>query len=182
MIFDKKDVQKDLDKTIDALSYNLNSVRAGKLVPEFIANVVVNESGSKLKSVANISNIDNFSLKVSPWDSSLRSDIVSSLQNSGLGVGVNSIANDIIITASKLTNETRKELAKIVNVYGEEAKVSLRNKRRDSIDKVKSTEKKKEISEDQSRTYQKDIDKIVEQYVKEIDKIVSIKVQDILTV
>jgi ribosome recycling factor len=182
MNFDKKKIEKDFEKTIEALNSNLNGVRAGRLVPEFISNVVVDDNGSKLKSVAKISNLDNFSLKVSFWDSSIKNSVASSLQNSGLGVGVNVEGSDVVVTAPKLTSDVRKELAKLVNNYGEEAKVSLRSKRRDSMENIKASEKSKEISEDISRSQQKEIEKIVEHYIKMIDDIINKKNKDILEI
>ncbi|AXF57841.1 ribosome recycling factor [Salicibibacter kimchii] len=173
-----------MEKTVDALNRELATLRAGRANPAILDKVVVNYYGMEtpLNQLAGISVPEGRLLVVSPFDKSAIGDIEKAIQKADLGLTPNNDGQVIRITIPALTEERRKELAKLVRKYAEDARVSIRNIRRDINDQVKKQEKSGDIAEDESRRAQDEIQKITDGHVKTIDQAAEEKEKDIMEV
>src|SRR5690625_5177443 len=175
-----KDTNERMDKAIEALKRDLSAIRAGRANPALLDRVVVDYYGTPtpLNQVGSISTPDPRSLVIQPWDKSILSDIEKAIQKSDLGLSPNNDGNIIRINIPMLTEERRAELVKQARKSGEDAKVAIRNIRRDANDDIKRKEKD-EISEDDSRRYQEQIQKITDQYIAEVEQVLEGKEKEI---
>ena len=173
-----------MDASINALSNELKNIRTGRVSPDILKNIVVDSYGTKtqLTQLSNINNLDNMTLNVNVWDLSLIKVIEKSILDSNLGVTPQSDGNNILLKFPELTAERRKELVKIVMDSSEKFKISIRNIRRKFLDEIKSLEKDKSLSIDESKKYQVEVQKMTDDSIKNIENLTNIKETEILKV
>ncbi|MBQ1407468.1 MAG: ribosome recycling factor [Eubacterium sp.] len=180
----KKTIEERIDKTKTILKENLNTVRAGRANPALLDKVMVNYYGSPtpLKALSNISVPDPRQLMITPFDPKSIKDIEKAINIADLGISPSNDGKVIRLIIPQLTEERRKDLTKTVKKMGEEAKVAVRNIRREANDDLKKQEKDGEISEDDLK---KDLDKIqkaIDKAIKDIDEIIAAKDKEIMEV
>ena len=170
-----------MGKTIDVLSKELAAIRAGRANPGVLNKIIVEYYGAPtpLPQVAAVSTPDPRTLQIQPWDASILRKIEKAIQMSDLGLNPQNDGKSIRRTVPPLTEERRKELIKQASKTGEEAKVAIRNIRRDAIDKFKDMKKKNEITEDGEKDAHEQMQKITDKYIKEIDGIVAKKSKEL---
>ena len=137
-------------------------------------------SETPLNGVATISSPDARTLVISPWDTKLLKDIAKAIQTSDLGINPQNDGRVIRLTFPQLTEERRKELTKQVKKYAEEAKVAMRNVRRDGMDYVKNLKKKSEITEDDQKKAEKDLQDLTDKYIKKVDEACAVKEKELM--
>ena len=179
-----KNIEEQMKKAVSATQKELQGIRTGRANPALLDRVVVDYYGAPtpLKQLANISTPDGKCLVVQPYDKSSLKDIETSINKSDLGITPTNDGNAIRIVVPALTEERRKELVKVIKKYAEDGKVSLRNARRDALDSLKKLEKEKQVSEDDSKKQQDQIQKVTDKYSKEIDSLSADKEKEVLTV
>lgn len=179
----KKDAEERMEKALAALKRDLATLRAGRASPALLERVSADYYGTPtpINQLGSITTPDSRTLVIQPWDKSALSAIEKAILKSELGLNPASDGTVIRIVIPPLTEERRKELAKETKKFGEEAKVAIRNIRRDANDDIKKKEKG-EISEDESRRHQDDIQKLTDRYVAEVDKILAAKEKEIMEV
>ena len=183
-----EDVQSTMDnrnaKTISALKENLNTIRAGRANPALLDRIMVEYYGSPtpLRSIANVTASDPRCLVISPFDPKSLHDIEKAINISNLGIHPSNDGKIIRLAIPALTEERRKELTKIIHKYGEEAKVAIRNERRDANEILKKQEKSRELTEDDLEEELAEIQKKADKRIKEIDGIIADKEKDIMEV
>ncbi len=172
-----------MEKAIGALKRDLSTLRAGKASPALLDRVQVEYYGAltPLNQLANINTPDSRTLMIQPWDKSSVAAIEKAIMKSDLGLTPSNDGSAIRISVPPLTEERRTELVKASKKFGEEAKVAIRNIRRDANDDVKKLEKT-DISEDESRRHQEDIQKTTDKFIAEVDKVLSAKEKEIMEV
>ncbi|MDR1778475.1 MAG: ribosome recycling factor [Clostridiales Family XIII bacterium] len=177
-------LEEKMGKTVSILKENLNTVRAGRANPALLDKVQVEYYGSPtpLKSVANISVPDPRSLLISPFDPKSLHDIEKAIGAANIGINPSNDGKVIRLQIPSLTEERRKELTKLVRKYGEDAKVAVRNERRDANEALKKMEKAGELTEDDLKDEEKGVQKRTDECIKEIDRIVETKEKEILEV
>lgn len=173
-----------MEKTLENLQGNLNAVRAGRANPHILDRVTVEYYGTEtpIQQVANVQVPEARMITITPWDPSILTAIEKAIQMSDIGINPNNDGKMIRLTFPTLTEERRRDLAKQVSRYGEEAKVAVRNIRREAIDKVKAMHKNKEISEDELREAEDDIQKLTDRYTAHVDKTVAAKEKDLMEI
>ncbi len=183
-MFNKQNCQNEMKSSVDAFSNELKNIRTGRVSPDILKTVIVDSYGSKtpLTQLSNINNLDNMTLNVNIWDNSLIKTIEKSILDSNLGVTPQTDGNNILLKFPELTAERRKELVKIISEISEKFKISLRSIRRKYIDEIKSSEKEKLISIDESKKFQDEVQKITDSAVEDIAKISEHKESEILKV
>jgi ribosome recycling factor len=183
-MFSITECDKEMKATIDAFMSELKNIRTGRVTPDILKNILVESYGSKmpLTQLSNISNLDNMTLSVSLWDSSLLKIVEKSILESNLGANPQSDGNIILLKFPELTAERRRELVKIISEISEKFKISIRNIRRKYIDSVKAEEKDKLISIDESKKFQDEIQKSTDKNIKTIEDLYTSKEQEILKV
>lgn len=176
--------QEKMDKSLDNLASEYTTIRAGRANPHVLDKITVDYYGtqSNLQAVANISVSEARTLVIQPWEASLIKEIEKAIMASDLGLTPNNDGKAIRLTFPELTEERRKELVKDVKKKGENAKVAIRNIRRDANDAIKKQQKANEISEDEQKTLEADIQKMTDNYIKKIDGMVDDKSKEIMTV
>ena len=183
-----KEVNKEFDakmqKTIDVVMSDFASVRAGRANAAVLDKITVDYYGAPtpLNQVAAISSPDPRSLMIQPWDGTLLKAIEKAIQTSDLGINPQNDGRVIRLSFPQLTEERRKELTKQVNKYGENGKVAIRNIRRDAMEKFKAMEKKSEITEDDRKDYEKELQDITEKRCKQIDELTAKKESELMAV
>lgn len=179
-----KDAETRMKKAMDALHHNLDSVRTGRASPALVERVHVDYYGTTmpLNQLAGISVPESRLLVIQPWDRGSIGPIEKAIMQSDLGLNPNNDGQVIRISIPTLTEERRKQMVKIVHSTVEEGKVAVRNIRRDAISRAKDLLNKKEISEDDDRRANQEIETLAKKYVDEADKIGKAKEQEILEV
>ena len=183
-----KEVNKEFDakmqKTIDVVMSDFASVRAGRANAAVLDKITVDYYGAPtpLNQVAAISSPDPRSLMIQPWDGTLLKAIEKAIQTSDLGINPQNDGKVIRLAFPQLTEERRKELTKQVRKYGEAGKVAIRNIRRDAVDAFKAQKKNGEMTEDDVKIAEKDIQKLTDDMCKEIDALVEKKEKELLAV
>ena len=182
MSVDFKEYSRKMDKTLDVLADNLGAVRAGRANARVLDRISVEYYGSEtpLNGVATISSPDARTLVIQPWDTKLLKDIQKAIQVSDLGINPQNDGRVIRLTFPQLTEERRRELAKQVKKYGEDAKVAMRNIRRDGMDYVKNLKKKSEITEDEQKKAEKDLQDMLDKYIKKVDEALAAKEKELM--
>ena len=177
-------VESKMDKTIANLTENFNTIRAGRANPHVLDKITVDYYGapSPLNAVANIQVPEARMITLAPWDPSMLKEIEKAIQSSDLGINPSNDGKIIRLVFPILTEEKRKELVKDVKKYGEEAKVAIRNVRRDAIDKMRAANKKKELTEDDLKEYEEKVQKITDKYVKDVDKACEVKEKELMEI
>ena len=178
------DVEARMQKAVEATQHNFNSVRTGRANASLLDRITVEYYGAEthLKALANISSPDATTLMIQPFDRSSMRAIEKAISESDIGLTPNNDGSSIRLNIPPLTTDRRKELVKMVSKLAEEGKVAIRNVRRDAIDSLRKLEKAKEISEDDSKSQQEQVDKLTEKFVKTIDKVTSEKEKEISTI
>ena len=184
MNVDFKDYSRRMDKTLDVLRENFDAVRAGRANPKVLDRICVEYYGSEtpLNGVATISSPDARTLVIQPWDTKLLKDIQKAIQTSDLGINPQNDGRVIRLVFPQLTEERRKELAKQVRKYSEEAKVAMRNVRRDGMDYVKNLKKKSEITEDDQKKAEKDLQDMLDKFIKKVDEALAAKEKELMAI
>ena len=179
-----KPYEDKMQKTLDVLAEEYASIRAGRANPHLIDKIKVDYYGtpSPISQVANVSIPEARIIQIQPWESKMIKEIIKAINMSDIGINPTDDGKVIRLVFPELTEERRKDLAKDVKKKAEDAKVALRNIRRDANDSFKKMGKASEISEDVQKQLEGDIDKVTEKYVAEIDKQMDIKTKEIMTV
>lgn len=178
------DAKSRMGKAIDSLHHHLNSVRTGRAAPSLVEDVKVDYYGTTmpLNQLANVSAPESRLLVITPWDKGSMGPIEKGIQISGLGLTPNNDGQVIRITIPALTEDRRKEMVKLVSGHVEDAKVSVRNVRRDAMQSLKALVSKKEISEDDERRAQTELETLTKKFTDEADRIGKAKEQEVLEV
>ncbi len=179
-----KDFQEKIEVTKEVLKEDLNTVRAGRANPSLLDKVSVDYYGTPtpLKNIANISAPDPKSLQITPFDPSSLNDIERAINIANIGITPTNDGKNVRLAIPDLTEERRKELTKLTKKYGEEAKVAVRNLRREANESVKKQEKDGEISEDDRDDELEKIQKTTDEAIKAIDQIIKEKDKEIMEV
>lgn len=176
--------EEKMNKSLDSLANEYTTIRAGRANPHVLDQITVDYYGqpSNLQSVANISVSEARTLVIQPWEPSMLKEIEKAVLVSDLGLTPNNDGKAIRLVFPELTEERRKELAKDVKKKGEDAKVAIRNIRRDANDYIKKEQKANEISEDEQKDAEADVQKLTDRFVKKIDEMIDAKSKEIMTV
>jgi len=180
----RKSAEQKMGKTVEALKHDLAKIRTGRAHPGLLDHIHVDYYGSMvpLSQVAQIGLGDARTITVQPWEKKMVGAVEKAIRDSDLGVNPASHGELIRVPMPPLTEDRRKELTKVVRHEGENARVAVRNTRRDAITHLKDMLKKKEVSEDDERRAQDEVQKLTDRYVAEIDKVVAEKEKEVLTV
>lgn len=180
----KKSAQERMAKSIDALGVHFNKIRTGRAHPSILDGLTVPYYGTDtaLSQVANISVQDARTLAISPWEKHLVTDIERAIMKSDLGLNPSTSGDLIRVPMPALTEETRKGFIKQARSEAENARVSVRNVRRDSNNDIKELLKAKEISEDDDRRAQDEVQKITDKYIAEVDAALALKEKDLMEI
>lgn len=167
----RKDAETRMDKCVEAFKSNISKIRTGRASPAILDGIMVMYYGAPtpLKQLASVTVEDSRTLKVNVFDRSISGAVEKAIMTSDLGLNPSSAGVDIRVPLPALTEERRKDLIKIVRGEAEQGRVSVRNVRRDANDKVKALLKDKEISEDEDRRSQDDVQKLTDVFIKKID-------------
>jgi ribosome recycling factor len=179
----KKNAEERMEKAIVALKRDLATLRAGRATPALLDRVQVEYYGAPtpVAQLANINTPDSRTLFIQPWDKTSIAAIEKAIMKSDLGLTPSNDGSAIRITLPPLTEERRNELVKTTKKFGEDAKVAIRNIRRDANDDIKKMEKTT-VSEDESRRHQEDIQKTTDRFIAEVDKVLVAKEKEIMEV
>ena len=183
MAVDFKDYAKRMDKALNHLEEEFGAVRAGRANPKVLDRIVVEYYGSEtpLNGVATISSPDARTLVIQPWDTKLLKDIQKAIQTSDLGINPQNDGRVIRLTFPQLTEDRRKDLVKQVKKYAEDAKVAMRNIRRDGMDYVKKLKKASEITEDDQKKAEKDLQDLLDKMIKKADAALAAKEKELMS-
>lgn len=184
MSIDKKDLERRMDGAISALQSDLAGLRTGRASPNLLDTVNVPAYGSTvpLNQVSSVSVLDARTVAVNIWDKSVVGAADKAIRDSGLGLNPVVDGNTLRIPIPVLNEERRAELSKVAGKYAEQARVAVRNVRRDGMDQLKKSEKDGEISEDQSRGMSDDVQKLTDAHISRIDEILKNKEAEIMQV
>lgn len=180
----KKVTEQKMAKSLEALKHDLAKVRTGRAHPGILDHVHVDYYGSMVPigQVANITLIDARTIGVQPWEKPMISKVEKAIRDSDLGLNPATQGDLIRVPTPALTEERRRELIKLVKHEAENAKVAVRNQRRDANAHLKEALKKKEVSEDDERRVEEEIQKLTDRFVVEIDKMLAEKEKDLMVV
>jgi ribosome recycling factor len=180
----RKQTEQKMVRSIDALKVDLSKVRTGRAHTGLLDHVQVEYYGSMvpLSQVANIGLADGRTITVQPWEKKLVPAVEKAIRDSDLGLNPATQGETVRVPMPALTEERRRELTKVVKHEGETARVAVRNLRRDANQQLKDLLKKKEISEDDERRAQDDIQKLTDKFVSDIDHLIADKEKEIMTV
>ena len=173
-----------MDKTIESLKHEFANVRTGRAHTSLLDSVMVDYYGAPtpVNQVANVSAPDPRMILIAPWDKTMIGAIEKAILTSDLGLNPNNDGDSIRLAIPQLTEERRKELVKVVSKKAEDAKVAIRNIRRDANDAIKKEEKAKTITEDVSKDGQEQVQKLTDKKIKLIDELRDIKEKDVMSV
>ncbi|NLO88904.1 MAG: ribosome recycling factor [Clostridia bacterium] len=179
-----KQCEKKMEKAVEALGHELATVRAGRANPAILDKVQVDYYGvpTPLNQMANISAPEPRLLIVHPWDKSVLGNIEKAILKSDLGLTPNNDGNIIRIAIPPLTEERRKELLKIVKKMAEDSRVAVRNIRRETNEEIKAMEKAGEISQDDSRRLQGEVQELTDKYIEKVNEVLELKEKEIMEV
>jgi ribosome recycling factor len=179
-----KETEDKMKKTIDRLDHELAAIRAGRANPAVLDKVTVDYYGAPtpIQQMAAISVSEARILVIQPWDISSLKAIEKAILASDIGITPTNDGKVLRLAFPQLTEERRKELCKSIKKYGEEAKVAVRNVRRDAIDKLKAMKKSGDLTEDDVKTGEKDVQKLTDRYCEEVDKTVAAKEKEIMSI
>ena len=175
---------RKMDKTLEVLASDFGSVRAGRANAQVLDRISVQYYGvdTPINQVGSISSPDPRSLVIQPWDGSLLKPIEKAIQSSDLGINPQNDGRVIRLVFPQLTEDRRKELTKQVKKFGEEAKVAIRNIRRDAMDAFKNQKKKGELTEDDQKQCEKDLQEMTDKYIKKIDEMCAKKEKELMEI
>ncbi len=178
------EISGKMDKTLNVYSEDLQAVRAGRANPSILDKIMVDYYGvpTPIPQLGNVSVPEARTLLIQPWDMGVVKEVEKAILKSELGINPNNDGKTIRLTFPPLTEERRKELVKDIHKRAEEAKVAIRSIRRDAIESYKTQKKNSEITEDDLKEIEKDIQNLTDQYSKEIDTILAKKEKEIMEV
>ena len=184
MSVDFKEYSRKMDRTLDHLAEEFDAVRAGRANAKVLDRICVQYYGSEtpLNGVATISSPDARTLVIQPWDSKLLKDIQKAILTSDLGINPQNDGRVIRLVFPQLTEERRRDLTRQVKKYAEEAKVAMRNIRRDGMDYVKKLKKNSEITEDDQKKAEKDLQDMLDKYIKKVDAALAAKEKELMAI
>ena len=184
MKLDTKDFEKKMQKSIEVYQDNLATIRAGRANAAVLNNITVDYYGSPtaITSVAEVKVADPKTLTITPWDKKTLKDIEKAIQTSDIGINPQNDGTIIRLVFPQLTEERRKEIKKNLQKQGEDAKVAIRNIRRDANDKSKAMKKNGEMTEDELKQSDKNVQDLADKYIKEIDKLTADKEKEIMAI
>lgn len=179
-----KEFEEKMKKSVESLQGEFSNIRAGRANPNILNKIKVEYYGTPtpLQQVGNVSVPEARTIVITPWESSLLKEIEKAILCSDLGLTPNNDGKSIILNFPELTEDRRKEIVKDIKKKGENAKVAIRNVRRDANDYFKKQLKASEISEDEQKNYEDKIQKLTDKYVDEVEKTVENKSKEIMTV
>jgi ribosome recycling factor len=180
----KKDAAARMAKTVEALGHELAKIRTGRAHPSLLDHVMVSYYGSDMpiKQVANVTVEDARTLAITPWERNMVQAVEKAIMQSDLGLNPNTAGAVIRVPMPALTEERRRDLIKVARHEAEQARVAVRNVRRDANGELKDLVKEKMISEDDERRGQEIVQKLTDQYVKEVDQVVAQKETDLMAI
>ncbi|MBE0486547.1 ribosome recycling factor [Marinobacter sp.] len=180
----KADAEKKMQKSLEALHSAFNKIRTGRAHPSILDSVMVNYYGQEtpLKQIASVNVEDNRTLMIAPWEKNLVPTIEKAIMMSDLGLNPSTNGDIIRVPMPMLTEETRKEMVKQAKADAEHGRVSVRNARRDANTMLKDLLKEKDISEDDERRGEEEIQKLTDKYIAEVDKMLKAKEEDLMAV
>src|SRR6478672_1799411 len=180
----KKTMEGKMDQSIAAFKHNLTKIRTGRANPGLLDTVHVDYYGSMMpiSQVANVSLLDSRTISVQPWEKGMGAKIEKAIRESDLGLNPASMGDLLRVPMPPLTEERRKELTKLVRHAAEEAKIAIRNLRRDANDHARRLAKDKTISEDEERRSLDELQKLTDRVIAEIDRLISAKEAEIMAV
>lgn len=181
---DLKQFERKMEKTLEVLASDFGAVRAGRANAQVLDRIEVEYYGTPtpINQVGTISSPDPRTLVIQPWDGSLLKPIEKAIQVSDLGINPQNDGRAIRLVFPALTEERRRDLAKQVKKYSEDAKVAVRNIRRDAMEKFKAQKKKSEITEDDFKVIEKDMQKLTDDYIKEVERIADEKEKELMEI
>ena len=184
MSVDFKEFSRKMDRTLEHLGEDFDAVRAGRANAKVLDRITVEYYGSEtpLNGVATISSPDARTLVITPWDTKLLKEIQKAIQTSDLGINPQNDGRVIRLIFPQLTEERRKDLSKQVKKYAEDAKVAMRNIRRDGMDYVKKLKKNNEITEDDQKKSEKDLQDMLDKYIKKVDAALAAKDKELMSI
>jgi ribosome recycling factor len=180
----KKKLTQRMDKTIEALKRDLAGIRTGRASLSIFDGITVDYYGTPtpINHLATLSIPESRLITIQPWDPKMISEIEKAIQKSDLGLNPSNDGKIIRVAIPPLTEERRKEIVKQVHKRGEEAKIALRNIRRDTNDEVKKIEKEQHLSEDETKRSIEEVQKITDSYIKKVDEIIAHKEAEVMEV
>lgn len=180
----RQDAEKRMKKTLETLEVDLTKIRTGRANVSFLDHVMVDYYGNStpINQVASITNSDSRTLLVTPWEKNMVPAIEKAILTSDLGLNPSTAGNAIRVPMPALTEERRKEMIKVVRAEGEQARVAVRNIRRDANNHLKDLVKDKSISEDDERRATEVVQKLTDKFVAEIDKLLEDKEKDLMEI
>ena len=180
----KKNAETKMDQSIAAFKNNLQKIRTGRANPALLDTVQVEYYGSfvPLSQVANVSLLDARTISVQPWEKGMGAKIEKAIRESELGLNPANMGDLIRVPMPPMSEERRREMTKVVRHEGEQAKIAIRNLRRDANDAIKKLVKDKEATEDEQKRSEADIQKVTDRHVADIDALVAAKEKDIMEV
>jgi ribosome recycling factor len=180
--YDKADLERRMKGAVESLRHDLNGLRTGRANTTLLDPVTVEVYGSHmpLNQVATVSAPEPRMLTVQVWDKSNIGPVEKAIRSAGLGLNPINDGNTLRLPIPDLTEERRKELAKLAHTYAEKARVAIRNVRRDGIDNLKTDENKKEISEDDRKRGETEVQKLTDEQIKAVDEVAAAKEQEIM--
>ena len=184
MIEELKIFEEKMQKSINNLQENFNSIRAGRANPHVLDKIKVDYYGTPtpIQQVGNISVPEARIIQIAPWENKMIKEIEKAINMSDLGINPTNDGSTIRLVFPELNEERRKDLAKQIKKYAEEGKVAVRNIRRDAMDLIKKMEKNGDFTEDDSKQAEKDMQKVTDKAIEEIDKMCDTKTKDIMTI
>ena len=181
-MYDTKELENKMQKTLDSLDSELVVIRAGRANPEILNRITAEYYGvaTPIPQMAQVSMPDARTLAIQPWDTTAVKLVERAILASDLGITPLSDGRVIRLTFQPPTEERRKELTKQVKRYGEDSKVAMRNVRRDAMDYIKALKKKSEITEDEQKKAEKDLQDITDKYIKKVDEACAVKEKELM--
>lgn len=176
--------EESIQKAVHHLEVEYSKLQLWRANPIMIEWVMVEQYGSMqpLQNLATVSNLDSQTLSIKPWDKTVLHSIAKAITDSGLGLNPQTMADSILIKVPQLTEERRKEISKIAKTFLEDAKVGVRNARAESMKIIKKAEDSKEISEDERKNYENDLQKMIDEANKKAEEIYKNKDADIMKI
>jgi ribosome recycling factor len=180
----KKNTETKMAQSIESLKGNLGKIRTGRANPAILDSIMVDYYGNPtpLNQLANISLLDNRTISVQPWEKGLGAKVEKAIRDSDLGVNPVSMGDLIRVPMPSMSEERRKEMTKLVRNDGENAKIAVRNLRRDAIEGVKKLVKDKLASEDEQKRSDAETQKTTDKFISEVDRLVADKEKEILAI
>lgn len=180
----KKTAEQKMQKSLEALKNDLSKVRTGRAHTGLLDHIMVDYYGTPtpVPQVANVTLLDGRTIGVTPWEKKMTSAIEKAIRDSDLGLNPSTMGEVVRVPMPALTEERRKDLIKVVRHEGENARVAIRNVRRDANTHLKDLLKKKEVAEDDERRAQDDIQKLTDRYIAEVDKALQVKEADLMAI